>query len=534
MSDHLWPHRPVALVAVLALLVAACAPSTETDGTSEPEATVTGEGAETGSVFIYAHPTTFPDFDPSTGFSNDSAVNSSVYETLVRYNSGGDPLVTGVLASDWRANEDSTVWTFTLRDDVTFHDGSPLTAEAVKASVERTLELGQGAAFIWDPVESIEAVDELTVRFNLSYPAPVDLIASAGYGAYVFSPSCVEGRDAAWFNEGNDCGSGPYTFSSYEPGQRAVLEAYPEYWGGWSESQFDTVILQVVEDPTVRQQMIGSGEADFTYEIPIDNLPTLEEDPSIRMVANPAFQNLLAFFNTEKPPLDDPRLREALAHAFPFDLYIENVMQGFAEQSHGVVPRGLFGFSEAVPQFEYDLDQAQALLEETGMQDLSLTLTYATGDQSEAQMAELWKAELDKVGVDLQIQPMTWEAQWDLAKSDPAAAQDVFVMYWWPTYPTPYDFLFSMFHSEDEPFFNLSYYDNQQFDQTIDEANVLLGTDREQAQEMFITAQEMLHEDAPAIPIFDQQNIHVIRADIQGYEDNPAYPHVAFFYELSR
>lgn len=149
-------------------------------------------------------------------------------------------------------------------------------------------------------------------------------------------------------------------------------------------------------------------------------------------------------------------------------------------------------------------------------------------------MAELWKAELGKIGIDLKIRGMSWESQWDLAKSDPAQAQDIFVMYWWPTYPTPYDFLFSMFHSEDQPFFNLSYYSNSEFDQTIDKANELLGTNKAEAEEMFVEAQQMLYEDAPAVPIFDQENIHLVREDVEGYEDNPAYSHVVFFYELRR
>jgi peptide/nickel transport system substrate-binding protein len=362
----------------------------------------------------------------------------------------------------------------------------------------------------------------------------LDLVASAGYGAYIFSPECAKGKKSAFFNAGNDCGSGPYTLKSSEPGQRVVLEAFEDYWGGWNEDQFEDVILQVVEDPTLRQQMIESGDADFTYEIPIDNLQSLDENPDVEVVANPAFQNLIAFFNTQKAPLDDPQVRKALALTFPYKAYIDNVMQGFAEQSNGVIPHGLFGHSESVPQYEQDLDQARELLQRAGIDETPLTLTHVTGDQNEAQAAELWKAELAKVGVDLKIRAMSWEAQWDLGKSEPVTAQDIFVMYWWPTYPTPYDHLYSMFHSEEEPFFNLGYYSNGTFDKTIDRANTLLGTDKAEAEQMFVEAQKMLYRDTPAIPIFDQENIHVVRSDIKGYDDNPAYPHVVFFYELSR
>ena len=516
--------RSTVILFVIGLIAAACAPEA-TEGTQE--------GAGPTRPFVYAHPTTFPDLDPSTGFSNDSVVNSSVYETLVRYNPGSEELVTPVLATDWEANPGSTRWTFTLRDGVKFHDGTPLTAAAVKSSIERTMKLGQGAAFIWDAVKSIEAPDDQTVVFNLKYATPLDLVASAGYGAYVFSPQCVKGKKSAWFNAGNDCGSGPYQIKNYEPGERVVLEAFEDYWGGWDEGQFQDVVLQVVEDPALRQQMIEAGDADFTYDIPIDNLPRLEENADVRVVSNPAYQNLLAFFNTRKEPLDDPSVRRGLALTFPYREYIKNVMQGFAQPANGVIPHGLFGHSESVPQYEQDLEKARQLLSGAISDGESLTLTYATGDQNEAQMAELWKSELKKVGVDLNIRAMSWEAQWDLGKSDPQRAQDIFVMYWWPTYPTPFDFLYSMFRTEEEPYFNLGYYSNPAFDKTIDKANTLLGTNKEQAEQMFVKAQKMLYRDTPAVPIFDQENIHVIRSDIAGYEDNPAYPHVVFFYDLT-
>jgi len=137
-------------------------------------------------------------------------------------------------------------------------------------------------------------------------------------------------------------------------------------------------------------------------------------------------------------------------------------------------------------------------------------------------------------GVTLDLQGLAWEAQWDLGKGDPATAQDVFVMYWWPTYVTPYDFLFNMFHSEEQPLFNLGYYRSAAFDQTIDGANEVSGADKAAAEAMFRTAAKTLVDEAVALFFFDQDNIHVVRSDIQGYVDNPAYSHVVFIYQLSR
>ena len=124
--------RSTVILFVIGLIAAACAPEA-TEGTQE--------GAGPTRPFVYAHPTTFPDLDPSTGFSNDSVVNSSVYETLVRYNPGSEELVTPVLATDWEANLGSTRWTFTLRHGVKFSDGATLTAVAAKSMIELAMNV---------------------------------------------------------------------------------------------------------------------------------------------------------------------------------------------------------------------------------------------------------------------------------------------------------------------------------------------------------------------------------------------------------
>ncbi len=516
--------RVTGLVAMLALMVAASIP-------------VGGQAAaQAENVFVYVMDSTIPELDPSIDFSNEVVVMTNVYEPLVWYNPpGSEELVSPGLATSWDVSDDGMTWTFHLREGVTFHDGTPLTAEAVKQSIERTIEMGQGASFIWWPVEEINAVDDLTVEFKLSYPAPLDLIASSAYGAWIFSPQAAE-NGTEWFNEGHDGGTGPYMIQSRERGQNLVLTRYEDYWGGWEEGQFDTVVFLIVEDPLVRQQMIEAGEADFTLRLPLENVETLDDNPDVNVVIFQSYQNLLGFFNTRKPPLDDVRVRQALSYAYPYDQLINDVMMGYAVQAHGPVPTGMWGHSDDLPQYTYDLDRARELLAEAGYPDggFELVWTYNTGNLDEEQAGEIYRASLAELGIELTLQPMTWEAQWDWALSDPENAQDIFVMYWWPTYVTPYDFLFNMFHSEEEPLFNLGYYNNPDFDELIDQADALTGTDRERAEELFIQAQEMLIEDAPALFLYDEMNIHYLRSDITGYVPNPAYANVVFVYQLRR
>jgi len=199
-----------------------------------------------------------------------------------------------------------------------------------------------------------------------------------------------------------------------------------------------------------------------------------------------------------------------------------------------VIPPGIWGHDPDAPIPNTDLDAARALLAEEGVTGLDLTMTYATSDALEQVAGELWKANLEQLGITLTLQPMAWEAQWEMAKSDPAAAQDIFVMYWWPTYVTPYDYLVSLFRSEEAPTYNLGYYSNPEVDALIDQGAGLAGTDRAKAEAAFKAAQRKIVEEAAAVFMLDKPNIHVIRADLQGYADNPAYGHVVFANSLSR
>jgi peptide/nickel transport system substrate-binding protein len=510
---------------------------------AEEAATIVAEAppaAVPENVFVYAHGPTFPDIDPSISFSNDSVVVGNAYETLVFYNPpGSEEVLSPQLATSWESSEDGLTWTFNLRKGVKFHDGTDFNAEAVKYSVERTINLGLGAAFIWDAVEEINVIDDYTVEFKLSYAAPLDLIAAAGYGAWIFSPTCIEaqGENASeWLNEGHDCGSGPYMIESRERGTRLVMAYFDDYWGGWKAGQFGKIVFDIVVDPVVQQQMLEAGEASAAYALPRVNLAALDARDDVTVYINPSFQNLLGLFNMKKEPTNNKLVRQALSYAVPYQQIIEGVMLSQATQAYGPVPAGMWGFSDDLFQYTYDLDKAKELLAEAGYPDggFDLLMTFATGDLDEQQVGELWKAELAKLGINLEVRGMEWEPQWDLAMSDPMAAQDILVFYWWPDYITPYTYLFNMFHCEEEILFNLGYYCDPEVDELMDTANELAATDRAESERLFIEAQEMLVEDAAAAFFYDLPNDHELRSDIKGYADNPAYPHIIFVYKLSK
>jgi len=491
------------------------------------------------SVVTYATSSEMVTLDPSTEFSNSILVLTQVYEGLTRFNPAtqtAEPL----LATSWTSTPDGLTWTFTLREGVVFHDGTPFNASAVKFSIDRTIRLGAGASFIWFPVNRTEVVGEFQIRFVLDFPAPVDWIASAGYGAWIFSPNTPGATDAemtAWFNEGHDSGTGPWTINTAQYSvSRVLLDRFPAYWGGWRPGQFDNAVIRVIADPATREASVKAGDVDITMDPPVQDLANLQADARLRVFVGPSYRSMYAFFNSGSGPTANLSVRRALAYAIPYEDVITVAVGGLGSQPRGVIPAGMWGHDPTLPQYEFDLVRAQQLLAQAGYPTggFTLTLTYTLGDLFEQKFAELYKEQLATLGITLDIQGLPWEAQWARAQAGPEGAQDIFVMYWWPTYITPYDFLWNMFHSASYAFFNLGYYNNSAFDLTIDTASTLEATDRATAWEMYSDSQQMLVDDVPAVGVVDLKNFMLYRAELKGFVDNPAYPLVVFFYELSR
>lgn len=521
------------LTAVLLILSACGSGSDESGGDGGGE--TDGEGPQGGIATYGAHNDIMLFWDPSDSYSNEIIAMNNMYETLLRYNPETEDF-TNVLAEDYEVSDDGLTWTFTLREGVKFHTGNEMTAESAKLSIERTMERGKGAAFIWDAVEEINTPDTYTLEFVLSYPAALDTVVASGYAAFIFDAEYAEdngGED--WFNEGNSAGTGPYMPEKWERGDQLITTAFEDYWGGWEAENFQKVVFKHIPEANTRMQMVKGDELDFVELLPTEIIQSLEDEPSVEVVETESFQQLTALFNTEKEPLNDPKVRQALAYAIPYDEIINDIMRNTATQSVGNLPFGLWGHDDSIHQYTYDIDKAQELLDEASVDGGELTLTYASGDENERQIAELLKIEFGKLGFDVQLEGMLWEAQWDLARStNPDDRQDILFMYWWPDYADPYSFMQNLYGSEDEIVFNLTYYSNEDYDQLIEEAQETSGLDRDKSIELYKEAQEILAEDVPGLSIYDMKYTRVISEDFEGYVDNPAYPNVVFFYDTFR
>ncbi|ETK31271.1 ABC transporter substrate-binding protein [Microbispora sp. ATCC PTA-5024] len=478
------------------------------------------------------------DWDPATSYSNEIVAMQNIYDSLTVYNPNtrrAGPR----LAERWQTSPDGRTWTFTLRNGLFFHTGRPVDAAAVKASIERTRRLGQGAAYIWDAVQQITVKDPLTVEFRLKYPAPLDLIASADYAAYIYDTQAAGSGDLGkWFQQGKDAGSGPYTVASWQKGREKelVLRAFDKYWGGWEGPHYRNVEYRVTPDLNTSWQLLLRGEASFVERLNPALFQKAKATAGVRTLQVPSFQNMLVLFNTASGPLADIRLRRAVQKAIDYNGVIA-ALKGAGTQAAGLVPEGLLGHTPALKP-QQDLAGAADLLHQAGYgpggRQLELTLTYAQGDDDEQVLVTVLSSTLAQLNIKVDARAMQWNAQWNQGKAaDPAKRQDIFVMYWWPDYADAYSWFLNVFHSATPVSFNLTYLRDRDVDAQIDRLPSLLATDRGAAEKAYADLQRTLieKEAVVAVPwVLNYQRAYL--GNVQGFTDNPAYPNVVFVHEL--
>ncbi|HML36651.1 MAG TPA: ABC transporter substrate-binding protein [Bacillota bacterium] len=474
------------------------------------------------------------DWDPSICFSVESLVMANFYETLLRYDSETDSF-TPVLATEYSKSDDGLTWTFKIREGVKFHDGSDMDASDVVYSLERSKNMNKGASFIWDPVDKITATDDHTVQIALKYAAPLDLIVSCAYSAYIMSPEQAD-QGTDWFQQGNECGTGPYMLQSQVPSDEVIMTKFDNYWGGWEGKHFDKVVIKNIGENASRRQMIESGEADITNSLMVEDLKALQKNPDVTIYQSNSFANTVGFFNTKSKPFDNKLVRQALNYAFPYDDVIEYVSQGFATRPTGPIPTAMWGSLDK-PMYEHDMDKAKELLTEAGYPNggFDMEITYISGVEDRKKTAELYKSELEKLGINVTITGMPWDQMWEKAKStNPEDRQDWLSIAWWPDVVTPASWFKALYMTEDSITFNLGYYSNPELDKIIKDADVYCATDRKKAAELYQEAGKIVSDDAVSTFVTDGKSIYAIRNNLKNFSEDPAYPYVLFFYDFYR
>lgn len=372
--------------AVAALLLAGCVASERGDDTGEAS-------AEVDSTFIFAASSDPASLDPA--FAQDGEtfrVSRQIFEGLVGTEPGtADPAP--LLAEDWESAPDGMSHTFTLKEGVTFHDGTPFNAEAVCVNFDRWYNwtgLAASEAFGYyynklfhgyasnaaDAVyKSCSADDEYTATITLNKPFAGFIPALSLPAFSMQSPTAMTefnadevggSADAPQMSEyamGHPAGTGPFQFEEWAPGEQVTLTSYEDYWGDMG--QIEEIIFRTIDDPTARRQSLEAGDIDGYDLVGPADTAALEED-GFTMVSRPPFTILYLAFNQAIPELQDVKVRQALSHAIDKDALITQVLPEGTERAIEFMPDTVNGYNPDVTTYDYDPDMAKQLLEEAG------------------------------------------------------------------------------------------------------------------------------------------------------------------------
>jgi peptide/nickel transport system substrate-binding protein len=490
------------------------------------------------STFVIVNQSDPSSLDPAVYFDESYRFTLSTYESLTYITT--DNKVQPVLATSWESNADGTEWTFHLRDGVKFHDGTDFNAEAVKYSLERVMAINKGGAYLLTfPVKEIQALDRLTVKFILNYPQPMDLVLSGGYAVKVVCPNYVKSHETggdwgeAWMTD-HACGTGPYKIDEWIRGQQVSLSRFTDYWGGWQGTHVDKVIFKIVREYSSMKIMLKEGSIDMMIGdiIPWEEIPLLKQESGIVVDVKPSFNIIYFRLNTLKPPLDNPKVRQALAYSFPYDDVANKIYLGNLKLPHGVIPEGMWGYDPTVPRYAYDLEKAKSLLAEAGYKDGGFTLSFmSTVDENLRRSVELWAERLSILGIKLEPRYVPWETLFATA-TNRETQPDIAYHLWWPSYPDPFDYLFGMFHSSQDGFFNWSHFNNTEYDTLIMDGNAMSSTDKQKASELYSKAERILVDAAESIIVGQLQIATGMKPWVHGFSQNPYYTSVVWLYNI--
>ncbi len=362
------------------------------------------------------------DIDPHSSYDYRSVMAIlGAYEGLIGLKGESTSELEGLIAESWESNEDLSIWTFKIRPGVTFQNGDPVDAEAVRLNYERFLTLGLGpvnviSRFVTDPAQ-ITAPDESTVVFDLGVPQPQFPFALAStYGPLVANAKLLKEheKDGDWGHiwaqtNAEGTGSGPYKITNFEPGQVLEMERFDDYWRGWDGEHFSDVIIRVVTEVDTRRQLLEQGEADIVDDLTTEMFVSLEENPDITTLSEFVTRNLY-WAMAVAGPLETPEARQAMNFAWPWTEVLEGVYGGRSRQPRGPVPPELAGHDDNTFQYTTDLEKAKELLATAGVPEgTKLTMSLETGLEQPKSSAQLFQQNLAEIGIDLQIE------EWDLA-----------------------------------------------------------------------------------------------------------------------
>jgi peptide/nickel transport system substrate-binding protein len=434
---------------------------------------------------------------------------------------GPDNITRPMLAESWEASDDLKTWTFHLRQNVMWHNGEPFVADHVVWNVERWLDPDLGSSNIglstFASMDSVEAVDDHTVRFNLNKP-----VLSAPEDCYNYPTAILHPSFEPPFSD-NPMGTGPYTLK--EPlavGDRCILRRITETTDGqpfkyWGDEPYLDEIHYYHYDADNQLTAFASGDVDTIYSFGIEQFEFAEALPGL-VVATETAQTLCCRFKVTEPPFDNLKLRQALVKAADNPVYPELVFQGKSRvgENHHVSP--IHPEYYPLPELKRDVEGAKALLDEAGIDPASLQLSIDVGNTDgpwHQTVCEIWRDQLKDIGVTLNINVMPASKYWEIWDKTPFGATS------WTHRPLG-TMVLSLGYRTGVPW-NETSYANPEFDAALDEAEATLDVEARRAK--MEKVEKILQDDAVMLQAVWRPVFTIITEQVRNYTGHPTQYH---------
>lgn len=468
--------------------------------------------------------------DPhTTTASSDFRVLVNVYEGLTQF-ADGSLTPAPCLAERWTISDDGTVYTFELRRDVRFHDGSEFDAAAVVFNFERMLDDQHPyhdtgpfpLAFFFERVRHVRALERYVVQFTLDQPfAP--LLSNLAYPTgLLLSPSAViaHGRAVAE----HPVGTGPFRFERWDSGRRLVLTRFPGYREPAPPGAVARIIFRPIADPMTRVAELSAGGVDLVPELGPDQVAEFRRSPGFEVVEAAGPHLWFLILNTRRPPLDDVAVRRALNYAVDKRALVREVLQDTATVAVGPIAQAFGAAAGDVEPFAHDPQRARELLAQAGVQPGTvLTLaapTAGSGMLAPMAMATAIQADLAAVGLDVRVESYEWNAY--LTKVNAGLGElHMAEMAWMTNDPDTLPFLSLRRQAQPPQGFNSGWYDNPRLDDLLLRARQQV--DPSARAGLYAQVQRIVHDDAPWLFVASWRQNVVLNQRVEGFELQPSF-----------
>ena len=459
---------------------------------------------------------------------NDFRILMNVYDGLLRYKDNTLE-VEPALATSWEISEDGTVYTFNLREGVTFHDGSAFNADAVKFNFDRMLDENHPyhdtgpfpLAFFFSAVSGVEVIDEMTVRFMLNAPYAPFLSNLAYPTGLIVSPAAVAQHGANFGR--NPSGTGAFKFAEWRSNEAVVIEANPGYWDSVPELQ--AVVFRPITDANTRTAEMLAGGIDLMVEVPPVVLSEFQGNSyTVHEQAGPHVWFLI--LNAREGPFADVRVRQAANYAINKEAIVNDVLEGTAQVAAGPTPPAFaWAYNESLEPYPYDPDKARELLAQAGAEGAELTFFVTEGGSGMLDpiaMGTAIQADLQAVGLKVNIETYEWNTFLGEVNPGLEGKADMAEMAWMTNDPDTLPFLALRTAAwPEQGGFNSGYYSNPKVDELLEAARV--ATDRNERARLYQEMQTIVQEDAPWVFVANWKQNAVTSDRVSNFSLQPSF-----------